>query len=218
MLKNRKIIIALVLMLTLGAASCKKFLDVNKNPNVSSSATLKILLPAAQLYLASGVGVDLQICGAFWAQHWTQNPSSIYYRAVDQYSPTQDFFNNSWTNLYAANENFYQLQNLADSQFSKQYKAIALLMQAYTFQLITDGWGDVPFKRALKGEYLNGHITSPKYDSQKVVYKGILTYIDSALKLINLSDPVTPTTDDLIFGGDMSKWRKFAFTLKLRTT
>ena len=217
MLKNRNLIVASVLGLTLGMGSCRSFLDVNKNPNVSSVATVKILLPSAQLYLASGMGVDLQTYGAFWSQYWTQNPNANYYQTLDQYAPSQAFFSNSWKNLYAANENFYQLENLADSQFARQYAAIALLMQAYTFQVITDGWGDVPFSQALKGQYLNGHIVSPKYDSQKNVYKGILALVDSAEKLISTGDAVMPGVDDLIYQGDMNKWRKFGYTLKLKS-
>ncbi len=215
MFRNKIIVLAVLTGLSFG--SCKKFLDVNRNPNVSTAATVKTLLPAAELYLASGVGVDLQVAGAFWSQYWTQNPAYSHYRMLDQYAPTQDYFTNAWTNLYAANENFYQLENLADSQSAGQYAAIALLMQAYTFQVITDGWGDVPFRTSLKGQYLNGHKVNPVYDTQKVVYKGILTYIDSALKMINSSAATTPGVDDLIYGGDMSKWRKFGLTLKLKT-
>ena len=214
MFRNKVIVLTVLTGLTFG--SCKKFLDVNKNPNIAPSVTVKTLLPAAELYLASGIGVDLQVTGAFWSQYWTQNPASSHYRMLDQYAPTSDFFTNAWTNLYAANENFYQLENLADSQSAGQYAAIALLMQAYTFQVITDGWGDAPFRTSLKGQYLNGHMVNPTYDSQKVVYKGVLTYVDSALKMINTSAATTPGADDLIYGGDMSKWRKFGLTLKLK--
>ena len=217
---NRKIIIAAAVAFTLGASSCKKYLNVNTNPNVSQSATLQTLLPAAQLYLGSGLGVDLQITGGFWAQYWTQSPSASQYRLLDQYAPAQDQFSYPWSNLYEAGENFYQLAILADSGKAKQYKAISLLMQAYTFQLITDAWGNVPFTKALKGAYgkdtFNSHITNPKYDSQRVVYNGILAYIDSANSLINPNDVILPGADDLVYGGDMTKWQKFAYTLKLR--
>lgn len=215
MLKNKAILVLVCSGLALG--SCKKFLDVNQNPNVSPTTTVKTLLPAAELYLASGVGVDLQVAGSFWSQYWTQNPAGNHYNFLDQYSPTQDYFNNAWTNLYAANENFYQLENIADSQYAGNYAAIALLMQAYTFQVITDAWGDVPFKTALKGQYLNGHMINPTFDSQKVVYQGILTYCDSAIKMMKSSAGITPGADDLIYGGNMSKWQKFAYTLKLKT-
>ncbi len=216
MKKNIKTGIVLLALSTLTMTSCQKFLDVNTNPNVAQSATLKTLLPAAQLYVGTAVGVEMQVYGSFWAQYWTQNPGASQFHFLDQYAPGQDQFSTSWTNLYTAEENFYQLYKLADSQKSKQYMAIALLMQAYTFQVITDAWGDVPFKKALKAQYSDGNIVNPKYDSQLVVYNGILAYIDSANKLLSATDPVTPGSDDLIYGGVMNQWKKFSNTLKLK--
>jgi len=216
MLKNKNIVTLLLICCVFGVSSCKKYLDVNTNPNIAQQATVQTLLPAAQLYVASALGVDLQVAGSIWSEYWTQNPNASQYVAFDRYSVGQDAFSTPWTNLYAAAENFYQMSKLADSQKKKQYKAIGLLMQAYTFQLITDGWGDVPFKNALKGAFADGHIINPSYDSQAVVYRGILSYIDSANKLINNSDPIKPGADDLIYGGQMDQWQKFSNTLKLR--
>ncbi len=213
---NKKFIVTAVAGLALGVSSCKKYLDVNADPNIAPRATATTLLPAAQLLIGSAVGVDLEVNGSIWSQFWTQSPDGKQYQALDQYEPRNEFYNSSWKNLYAGAENFYQLYNLADSQHKSQYKAISLLMRAYAFQALADGWGDVPFKEALKGQYPDGNVANPKYDSQKVVYRGILGYIDSASKLINLADAAAPGSDDLIYGGDMSKWRKFANTLKLR--
>jgi len=214
---NRKVIVtAAVAGLALSVSSCKKYLDVNTNPNIAQNATVITLLPAAQLYLGSAVGVDMEINGSVWSQFWTQSPDGKQYQPLEQYDPKADYYNSSWKNLYAGAENFYQLYNLADSQHKGQYKAISLLMRAYAFQALADGWGDVPFKEALRGQYQENHIVNPKYDSQRVVYRGIIAYIDSASKLINLNDGSHPGGDDLIYGGDMSKWQKFANTLKLR--
>lgn len=216
MLINKKMVLAVGVGLVMGASSCKKFMDVNTNPNVSQSVTVQTILPAAELYVGSQVGVDLQIYGSIWSQYWTQTSAGNQYVAFEQFAPTQDQFSNSWTGLYQGAENFYQLYNLADSQHKKQYRAIALLMQAYTFQVITDAWGDAPFKQALQGQYLNGHLVNPKYDSQMTIYKGILTKLDSANKLINVADPVMPGADDLIYGGNMARWQKFSNTLRLK--
>jgi Starch-binding associating with outer membrane len=209
-------LIAMAFGLLGGVSSCKKMLDVNTNPNVSQTASVKTLLPAGQLYLATAVGVDLQIYGAFWSQYWTSNPSSSQYLAIDQYAPTQDAFNTAWNNLYAANENFYQLQMMADSQHLKAYEGIAILLQAYTFQLITDGWGDVPYKEALKGQFSTGHISSPHYDSQLVVYKGLIANIDTAVNYLSAGGGTMPSGDDLVYGGNLTQWQKFANTLKLK--
>jgi hypothetical protein len=216
MMINKKIVLAVAAGLVISGPGCRKFMNVNTNPNVSQTATVQTLLPAAQLWVGSAAGTDLQIIGSIWSQYWTQTPVASQYINIEQYAPGQDVFSYAWTDLYAGAENFYQLYKLADTQNKKQYKAIALLMQAYTFQTITDGWGDVPYRQALQGQFTNGHLVNPKYDSQMVVYNGILSKIDSANKLINTADGVRPSTDDLIYGGDMNKWRKFANTLKLR--
>ncbi|MES2701002.1 MAG: SusD/RagB family nutrient-binding outer membrane lipoprotein [Bacteroidota bacterium] len=212
---NNKIVLAAAVALTLGASSCRKLLDVNTNPNISQTATVQTLLPAGQLYVASAMGVDMQVNGSIWAQYWTQTPVASQYVAIDQYAPGQDAYSTSWESLYRGASNFRQLYNLADSQKKKPYKAIALLMQAYTFQVLTDGWGDIPFTEALHGQYADSHIVAPKYDSQRVVYMGILSFIDSAKKMIVPGEKVT-VEGDLMYGGVMSQWMKFANTLQLK--
>jgi hypothetical protein len=216
MKKNINSGIVCIMLAALSISSCKKFLNVNTNPNVAQEATVKTLLPAAELYVGTAMGVEMEIAGSFWAQYWTQSPGASQFHVLDQYAPGQDVFSTSWTNLYAGAENFYQLFNVADTLKKKQYMAISLLMRAYTFQVITDGWGDVPFRQALKGQYADGHIINPKYDSQMVVYAGIITFIDSANKLLSTADLFHPGSDDLIYGGKMLKWIKFSNTLKLK--
>lgn len=214
---NKKVLIAAAAGLVLGTSSCRKFLDVNTNPNIAPNATVQTLLPAGELYIASVVGVDLQITGSMWTGYWTQSPNASQYRSIEQYAPGQDAFSTSWENLYTANENLYQMAKLADQQKKRHYKALSLLLQAYTFQLIADGWGDAPFTQALKGQPQDGGILNPKYDSQAVIYNGIMAYIDSAETLLATADPSGPGSDDLIFGGDITKWQKFGYTLKLRS-
>lgn len=213
---NKKVVITVAAGLALGMSSCRKYLDVNTNPNISPSATVQTLLPAGQLLVGSAMGVDLQINGSMWAGYWTQSPNASQYRSIEQYAPGQDAFSTPWENLYRANEQFYQLGKLADSGKRRHYKAISLLMRAYTFQVITDAWGDIPFTQALRGQIIDGGILNPKYDSQRTVYSGIMKYIDSAEKLIAIADPNGPGSDDLIYGGNMTRWAKFGYTLKLR--
>jgi len=216
MKKNIQYGVVGLMLAAFSMTSCQKYLNVNTNPNVAQTATVQTLLPAAELTVGTSLGVEMQIYGSFWAQYWTQNPGASQFHVIDQYAPGQDVFSTSWTNLYSAAENFYQLYNLADTLKKKQYMAISLLMKAYTFQAITDAWGDVPYTQALKGQYADGHVVNPKYDSQMVVYNGIIANIDSANKLLSTSDPAAPGKDDLIYGGNMAKWKKFANTLMLK--
>jgi len=195
--------------------SCKRYLDVNTNPNVALTATPQTLLPAAELYLGTAMGVDMQVDGGIWAQYWDESPQASQYRVLAQYNPGQDVFSEPWTNLYSANENFYQLAKLADSLKQPNYVGIALLMEAYTFQVITDAWGDVPFTQALQGQPGDGHLVNPVYDSQVVVYRGIIKYIDSAIGIFAKGSTLS-VNGDLIYGGNIGEWEQFANTLKLK--
>ena len=91
---SKKITILAALGAALGVSSCKKYLDVNTNPNGAQVATVSTLLPAAQLYLGTAQGVDLEIAGSFFAQYWTQSPGASQYHNLDQsqvfsiYSPS----------------------------------------------------------------------------------------------------------------------------------
>lgn len=197
--------------------SCKRQLDINQNPNVSQTTTPALLLPSAQLALGSAMGVDMQINGSIWAQYWTQYYNASQYRKLEQYQPDAAQYDRVWGLFYHNSlMDLKQLEKQAIAQNLKQYQAISLLMQAYTFQVITDAWGDVPFSQALKGLPEDGGIISPEYDKQESIYNGLITMIDNATALIDGTDPNHPAEDDLIYHGDMEMWWKFANTLKLK--
>ena len=81
-------------------------------------------------------------------------------------------------------------------------------MRAYFLQHITDRWGALPWSEAFQG------ITfpQPKFDSQEELYTYMFAEVEEALALINTN---TGPQGDLIFGGDMNRWRMFANTLKM---
>ncbi|HEV7230737.1 MAG TPA: SusD/RagB family nutrient-binding outer membrane lipoprotein [Bacteroidia bacterium] len=205
----------LVVVLALATETgCKKdYLNINDNPNFPTTVDVSVVLPSAEVAIANAMGNDLQITGSIWAQFWTQSPAASQYKTLEQYSPSSSFFDNVWRNLYAdALQNLSFIVTKAGSQGSMQYVACAKILEAYSFQMLTDNFGDIPFSQALQATT----IVTPKYDRQQAVYAGIIKLLNDALGLINLTDKVHPGGDDLLFGGDMSKWQKFANTLKLR--
>jgi hypothetical protein len=197
----------------IGFNGCRKFLDTNDNPNLSSQASVDLLLPAAQAAIAHALGNPFQIYGGIWAQYWTQNPKSSQYRSLEQYSVTTTSFDRPWRMIYSdALQDLQEILNLSagKSQYN-QYAAIAYIMKAYAYQLATDAWGDVPLTEAT-----TTGITSPRYNPQQQVYDSIFAYIDRARSLIDSTASVTPQTDDLLFQGNMTQWLRFANTFKLR--
>src|SRR4051812_27868461 len=96
-MKTRYIYIAKKLVVlfaigTLGLAGCKKFLDVNENPNNPVTASPTLLLPTVEAAVSQLVGNFYQIYGNIWAEYWTQGTSSSQYRSLEQYNVTNTNF------------------------------------------------------------------------------------------------------------------------------
>lgn len=202
------------LMVTTG---CKKYLDVNKNPNVAQEVPSELLLSSAEIYAASAIGVDLNINGSIWGQHWTQSPASSQYKKYEQYSPTASDYDRVWQLLYSRCLNDLkkiEKQAIADNQ--SQYVGVSKILQAYIFQVLADGWGDIPFAEALKGLPEDGGITSPKYDAQQTVYDGIIKMVKDGRSLLENLDENQGIANDIIYNGDVQRWITFANTLELK--
>jgi len=213
-MKTKSIYTAIALLvcfsLTIG---CKKFLDVNENPNNPDQATPTLLLPTVEASIGQIVGNSFQVYGNFWAQYWTQNPSASQYRTIEQYRVTNTAFDRPWITIYRnALQNAQLIINDQSTPNSERTKGIAYILKAYTFQLATDAFGDIPLSEALRGN----EITSPRFESQKVVYDSIFHYIDQGRILLNSANTVSPGSQDMIFGGDVAQWNAFANTLQLR--
>lgn len=212
--KIRYILGAICGLIILGAVTgCSKFLDVNENPNNPESASPSLLLPTAQVSIGVTVGNSFQIYGSMLSQYWTQSPSASQYKTIDQYAFTNANFNYPWIFLYR--DALINLQLIIDNsdEYQQQYAAIAYILKAYSLQLATDAFGDVPNSSALRG--VKGE-TSPTYDKQELVYDSIFQYIEKGKSLIDANSELAPGSEDLLFAGDMQKWEKFANTLELR--
>ncbi len=199
----------------LSAGSCKKeFLDVNQNPNSPETVDVKLALPSAQSYLGYTLANQLSTVGGFWSQYWTQGPNANQYATLDQYVYNGAESDRPWTALYAGTLKDLQYiyeKGTADST-KRNYAAIARILQAYTFQVVTDAWGDVPFSEALKGDVGN---VAPKFDSQESIYDGLLNMVNEGQSMLDDTKD-SPGSDDLIYNGDLFLWYEFANTLKLK--
>lgn len=216
-------VLALGLLLSTG---CKKWLDVNQNPNIATDAPVSMLLSSAQINTASVVGVDFQVYGSIWGQHWTQATSSSQYRNIEQYQPNAANFDRVWALIYSgALADLSQVRQKARAGGQRDYDAVSQLMMAYVYQLATDAWGDIPFTGALRGQADQGGEFNPRYDPQERIYSGINAMIDSARVIIDELDAANVHTlgatssdyhGDFIYQGDLALWRKFANTLQLK--
>lgn len=208
----RTILVAVIVSFTFSA--CKKsYFDINQNPNEPGDAGVQYLLPSAQAAIAHAMGNNFQVFGGLWGQYWTQSPSSSQFKTIEQYSPASNDFDRPWKALYAdALQDLKTITEKAEADNQPNYAAIAKILQAYTYQVLTDNFGDVPFSEALQGEA----VLSPKYDSQESIYDGIIVLLKDGIAEIDDASDIIPGDDDLMFAGDMFLWREFGNTLLLK--
>jgi hypothetical protein len=89
----------------------------------------------------------------------------------------------------------------------------ARIWKAYIFHRLTDLYGDIPYSDAAKA--LTDKNYGPKYDTQQSIYADLLKELDESLSAMDATKP-TFGTADLMYGGDISKWKKFGYSLMLR--
>jgi len=218
-MKNIYIKIFSVLVIISALNSCKNYLDINKNPNAAEQVDPKLLFSNAVVnYINVRDGGDLYIPIALAGQAIASggnNPTAWGFPSEEQYEINALSLGNTWRTFYTnTGANLKEAIKLAEGAAVKNNNAAAqskvvLAMCAYD---ITTLYGDVPFTEAW-----NPDITYPKFDPQQTVLNGIISLLDEALAQFDEASPLKISDYDLIYAGDIAKWKKLAKSVKLRT-
>src|ERR1022692_379470 len=209
-----KRILIFTIIIGLYSTSCKKYLDINTNPNSVASASPGLVLPLAIVNTASlvssmndygsqtvGYAANAGGYGGFGAS-WTYN-----------YAPSQG--EGFWSAGYSILENYQYIINASQGiDANSYYDASAKIMKAFIFQMLVDEFNNVPYSKALKGD----NTLKPTYDDAATIYPELATLLDSAIGEINNAQSPVPLTSgtDPLFHGNMVSRKQFANTLKLR--
>ena len=207
-----------MLIVILLLTSCEDYLDVNVDPNNPTSASPDLILPVAQKYTANiihasdGGGRRANGLGNLMMYNWSQSDGFAWYPDEFKYNVTSSFYATIFNDSYTSSLKQYQLLTQLGERYD-YYIAIGMIMKAYHFQLLVDFFGDVPYSEAL----LRKDNATPKYDKAQDIYADLLVQLDAAVALINdAANPIVPGADDVMFAGNMTKWKQFANTVKLR--
>lgn len=214
---KRYIIVAGVLLFALIFTSCEDFLDVNTDPNNPTEVTPDLILPVAQTYTARyNVGNRrTNMLGNMMMYNWSETFGFSWYDDEFNYQVTTTFYSRLFDEAYTNALKQYTALDGLDDKYTN-YKAISQIMKCFHFQILVDLYGDVPYSEALK----RGGNATPKYDKAEDIYKDLMNKLDTAILMINNAavdaNSVVPGDDDVIFNGNMTKWKQFANTLKVR--
>lgn len=212
-MKNIKYII-LASIVVFSSASCKKWLDVNTDPNSpnNQSAQLENRLPWIEHFYmySSGVANYRTSCqaGVYFSLSGTQNTFSTTWQCSSGNSttPYQTWF-------VAVSSNVVDMYNSAQKKGAYHYMAAADVYHALGFMQMLDLYGEMPYKEAATGN------PSPKPDDGKTIFNGCMDKLNEAISLFSKTQEAGApalSVGDYVNKGDVSKWIKLCWGLKAR--
>ncbi|MDB5287996.1 MAG: SusD/RagB family nutrient-binding outer rane lipoprotein [Mucilaginibacter sp.] len=210
----KKFLSILFAALAITVSSCKKdYLELSTNPNSPISTTPQLALTGALKITADITNGGGYTMYANWMGYLSWSTSFQANVALLSYQITSATYD-SWTPVYANITNYNALYKSTSEPY---FQAIAEIMTVFDYEALVDNYNNVAYTDALKGTAL----LNPKYDKGSDVYDALLKRIDAAIVQIQAGQkaavaPTSPGTADIMYGGDMTKWLKFANTIKLR--
>jgi hypothetical protein len=205
--------IAGVLLLSMSACT-KDFEEINTNPNAVEKGNANYLFSKSQL---DGLNnnyffTSILECGGMIQHYATYKEAS---GVGDKYLSNEVYYSAYFSQAYptAINEVSIVMNTLKTSPNDSNKLNIARIWKAYMFHRITDLYGDIPYSEAGKGS--TDLVFLPKYDSQESIYKDLLKELDEAALALDATKPSFGNAD-LIYNGDINKWKKFSYSLMLR--
>jgi hypothetical protein len=152
-----------------------------------------------------------------YSQYWAQTtyPDESQYNMVTRSIPASIYANMYRDALQDLTQGRALIEGLDEAEISLETKANQLatidIVCVYIWSVLVDTFGHVPYSEALDSENLN-----PKYDDMTAIYDDILVKLDAAIAALDDSQAGISATQDLVYSGDVSKWKMAANSLKLR--
>lgn len=197
--------------------SCDKdYEEINVDPTAAAQIDLQFKFPSAILYV-SGQRYESWRANLIYQSTMVQHLANTEgYWNGDKYTYSAGYAEAFWTAQYpqsikALEDMREQLQTSGDT-LSSEY-AMVRILRVVAYQRMTDLYGDIPYFEAGKA-YIEGDLR-PAYTPQEEIYADMLNELDESAALLG-SGTSRLINSDIIFNGDETKWKRFAYSLMLR--
>jgi len=196
----------LAIALMLGMSSCDKdFEKVNINPNSPEKVSSALLLP----------NVIRNTTNEIAGNSWGYGNIVMQYTAKIQFT-NEDRYNwgpqsSPYSSFYNALRDINNIIEISGASKQQNYVGIAKVMRAHLFAYMSDAYGEIPYKESLQAK---GELNYPKFDTQETIYAGVLKELEDANALLGTT--AEKVEGDILFNGNVTLWKKFANSLRLR--
>lgn len=205
--------------------SITDFGNMNQDPTQANTVEPGMHFTTIQLAVA-GTRYEVWRTQLIYSSNVIQHLVNVFYGGGNNYTQSMGWLTSFWNTAYSGTGNpaRAQVKNVENliAELKKRKEegepvanklAAARIMRVFIYHRITDLYGDAPYSEAGKG-VINQEFT-PKYDTQKAIYNDFFKELDQAVKQFDPSQP-TFGDNDLMYGGNVTKWQKFGNSLRLR--
>lgn len=213
-MKKIQIICLMALGLVLG--SCKKYLDINRNPNAPEFVSGELYLAPMQTSFAAGIQFDSRFLGTYtqnWQYFAIPSTANRHYWDWHGYNSGSDAGGELWRNVYwRGGYNMIDMMNNARETEKWDLLGIGTALKAWGWQMLTDYHGEIIVTEAFRTDQ-----NTFNYDKQEVVYAEVERLCQEALGYLSRTEGAigSPLLNryDLIYKGDRARWMKFTYAL-----
>ncbi|MGF1639288.1 MAG: SusD/RagB family nutrient-binding outer membrane lipoprotein [Cyclobacteriaceae bacterium] len=203
-------ILSLSIAIIFTGACTRDFEDLQKNPNLPENVNPGLLLPSVIL---PAVNASINNGRSLTNEMMQYTASNNSFTEVQRFIFTLGNSNSVWNSYYGRMQDIQDIISLSEQLENPNYKAVGMIMRAWMFSILTDVFTDIPYSEA--GKAISNSNFTPVYDSQQLIYEDLL------LELKTANDMLVPALGlsfggDILFNGDVMRWKKFANSLRLR--
>jgi hypothetical protein len=199
-----------VLAALTATTACGDLTSINDNPNGPTDVQPPSMLSnALQTVVGRVDGPNNNLDtrgGGLWVQYYAE----IQYRDEDKYI-VRPGVDGEWGMYSGPLEDFQRMINKGVAAGVPNWEAVGRIMKSYVFSVMTDAMGDIPYSEAFQERAL----LTPKYDTQQAIYTALFADLAKASQQIDPAG-IGFSSGDIMYGGDMTTWQKFANSLRLR--
>lgn len=208
----KKLYLILAAFVIITSAGCKKYLDINDNPNGPSTADPALYLAAIESQYAWGVQFDSRALATI-IQNWSNSSTANTFAPFEQhgYLKGSDASADLFRNVYwKGGNNTIDMINAATAQGKWDIVGMGLALQAWGWQMLTDYHGELPVKQAFDATR-----NTYDYDTQDTIYAVVRRLCFDAIAQFNktgdaIGSPLL-SRFDIMYKGNVQKWKRFVY-------